>query len=232
MKKISICIVEDYFLTRSLYKRILAKDKEFEMVYDFENAEDCIKAFNEIEQNNSDGSSKLPDVVLMDLGLPYMNGIEATRIIKENYPDIKVIILTSHSDDNEVLASLSSGASAFVLKDPDKVLELKSIIKAVNDGILWCDFKIADIARSAIPKPCSTDFNNLYPERRNLLSSLSKRELETLKLLTEGKSNSEIAKILVVTTNTAKAHVSNILLKLNVSDRIQAAIMAIRAKLF
>lgn len=231
MKKITLCVVEDYFLTRSLYKKTFANDEEFEIIYDFSNAENCLKTFEEIE-NNHPGTKKLPDVVLMDLGLPYMNGIEATRIIKEKYPEITVVILTSHSSDNEVLASLSSGASAYIIKNPNKVDELRNIIKSVSEGALWCDPKIADIARSTIPKPQSTDFNNLYPGKDALVARLSKRELEALKLMTEGKTNNEIAEIMVVTTNTAKAHVSNVLLKLNVQDRVQAAVKAIKAKLF
>ena len=170
------------------------------------------------------------DVVLMDLGLPYMNGIEATRIISSEYPNTKVIILTSHETDEEVLACTASGASGYVLKDLE-VEPLRKVIRAVNFGALWFDPQIADVTKSVIPKPNSTDFDNLY-DTSDIKSILTVRELETLKLVSEGKSNVEIAEIMMVSKNTAKAHVGSILSKLSVTDRVQAAVMAVKANLF
>ena len=107
MKKISIYLVEDYFLARISYKYALEKFQELELIGDFEGANECICAMEK----------RQADVVLMDLGLEDMNGIEATKIIKEKYPDTKVVILTSHENDSEVRACIASGASCYVIKD-------------------------------------------------------------------------------------------------------------------
>ena len=220
MEKIKIYIVEDYFLTRVSYRHTLGKTEDFELLGDFESAEECLEAMKE----------NPADVVLMDLGLPYMNGIEATRIISSEYPNTKVIILTSHETDEEVLACTASGASGYVLKDLE-VEPLRKVIRAVNFGALWFDPQIADVPKSVIPKPNSTDFDNLY-DTSDIKSILTVRELETLKLVSEGKSNVEIAEIMMVSKNTAKAHVGSILSKLSVTDRVQAAVMAVKANLF
>ena len=220
MEKIKIYIVEDYFLTRVSYRHTLGKTEDFELLGDFESAEECLDAMKE----------NPADVVLMDLGLPYMNGIEATRIISSEYPNTKVIILTSHETDEEVLACTASGASGYVLKDLE-VEPLRKVIRAVNFGALWFDPQIADVTKSVIPKPNSTDFDNLY-DTSDIKSILTVRELETLKLVSEGKSNVEIAEIMMVSKNTAKAHVGSILSKLSVTDRVQAAVMAVKANLF
>ena len=220
MEKIKIYIVEDYFLTRVSYRHTLGKTEDFELLGDFESAEECLEAMKE----------NPADVVLMDLGLPYMNGIEATRIISSEYPNTKVIILTSHETDEEVLACTASGASGYVLKDLE-VEPLRKVIRAVNFGALWFDPQIADVTKSVIPKPNSTDFDNLY-DTSDIKSIVTVRELETLKLVSEGKSNVEIAEIMMVSKNTAKAHVGSILSKLSVTDRVQAAVMAVKANLF
>lgn len=222
MEKIKICIVEDYFLLRSAYKNSLNKIKDFEIIGDFETAEECI----EMMKNNQ------ADIILMDLGLPcpYMNGLEATKILSEKYPSAKVIILTSHETEHEFLACAASGASAYVLKDSGDEILIHAI-RAVNYGAVWFDPQFAKVAKSAFPKPISTDFENLYPTNE-IQTVLTSRELETLKLVSEGKSNVEIAEIMMVSKNTAKAHVGNILSKLSVTDRVQAAVMAVKAHLF
>ncbi len=220
MNKISIYVVEDYFLTRASYRHLLGNVEDIKLLGDFETAEECLEAMEK----------KPADIVLMDLGLPFMNGIEATRIISEKYPETKVIVLTSHENEEEVLACAAIGASGYVLKDVE-IETLKKVIRAVNIGALWFDPQIADVTKSVIPKPKSTDINNLY-NKKDLKSVLTERELEVLRLISEGKSNVEIGEIMMVSTNTAKAHVGNILSKLSVTDRVQAAVMAVKSDLF
>lgn len=222
MEKIKICIVEDYFLLRSAYKNSLNKIKGFEVIGDFETAEECL----EMMENS------YVDIVLMDLGLPnpYINGIKATKVLSERYPKTKVIILTSHETEQEFLACTASGALGYVLKDSGLEI-LTQAIRAVSYGAVWFDTKFAEAAKSVFPKPVSTDFENLYPTNE-IQTVLTSRELETLKLVSEGKSNVEIAEIMMVSKNTAKAHVGNILSKLSVTDRVQAAVMAVKAHLF
>ena len=257
-KTISIYIVEDYNLLRTQYKHILSKEKDFNVLDTFENAEDCIESLDGININNNNHNininhnnrnivgnvnditsiSRYPDIIIMDLGLPYMNGIQATKIIKDKYPNIKVIVLTCHEERETILACLSSKASGYILKNEETVKDsIKKAIRTVYQGGMWLDKEITDYAFSTIPKPISYEFENLYQKDENELrdyitSLLSKRELETLELITDGKTNDEIAELLIVSKNTIKMHVRSILSKLSVNDRIQAAVKAVRARLF
>lgn len=213
--KISLYIVEDYLLTRTTYKHYFTQHEEFEVLGDFETAEECLEALQ----------AKEADVVLMDLGLPYMNGLEATKIINQQFPRTKVIVLTSHDQDQEIFASLSSGANAYALKDIT-FTDLINVIREVHKGAVWIDPKIARMALSAFPKPVSTDFNNLYQKKLDV--NLSEREMTILKLIVEGKSNTEIAEKVSISPHTAKSHVCKILTKLSVTDRVQAAVKAVK----
>ncbi|MBR5303938.1 MAG: response regulator transcription factor [Candidatus Gastranaerophilales bacterium] len=205
-KKVSIYIVEDYLLARVTCRKALEQFDDLEIKNDFETAEECIKT---LEKNSV-------DVILMDIGLPYMTGIEATKIIKEKYPNTKIIMLTSHDNQEEIISSLASGANAYALKDIS-VEDLHDAIINTNKGCIWIHPKIATIINqtfvNAKLKP-KDDFN------------LTSREKEVLELLTQGLSNTEIADKLIISTHTAKAHVCNILTKLSVTDRVQAAVKA------
>ena len=145
-----------------------------------------------------------------------MTGIEATKIIHRKYPDIKIIILTSHDNDNEVLSSLASGANAYALKDID-TKKLYNLICTVNEGSIWIDPRITKVVQKTFYKaePKEKEDFNLTP-----------REKEVLDLLVQGLSNTEISDRLFVSPSTAKAHVCNILSKLSVTDRVQAAVKA------
>ena len=194
-KKISVFIVEDYLLTRVTYKKALKDYENINIIGDFETAEACIDALE-----------KQPvDVILMDLGLPYMTGIEATKIIHRKYPNIKIIILTSHENDDEVLSSLASGANAYALKDIE-TKKLYNLICTINEGSIWIDPRITKVVQKTFYKaePREKDDFNLTP-----------REKEVLDLLVQGFSNTEIAERLIVSPCTAKAHVCNILDKLS-----------------
>ena len=205
-KKVSIYIVEDYLLARVTCRKALEQFTDLEIKNDFETAEECIEA---LEKNPV-------DVILMDIGLPYMTGIEATKIIKDKYPNTKIIMLTSHDNQEEIISSLASGANAYALKDIS-VEDLHDAILNTNKGCIWIHPKISSIINHTfvnaklIPKD---DFN------------LTSREKEVLELLTQGLSNTEIAEKLIISTHTAKAHVCNILTKLSVTDRVQAAVKA------
>ena len=207
-KKISIYIVEDYLLTRITYKKAFQNYQDINIIGDFETAEACIEALE----------TQPVDVILMDLGLPYMTGIEATKIIHRKYPDTKIIILTSHENDDEVLSSLASGANAYALKDID-TKKLYNLVRTVNEGSMWIDPRITKVVQKTFykAKPKEKEDFNLTP-----------REKEVLDLLVQGFSNTEIADRLIVSPCTAKAHVCNILEKLSVTDRVQAAVKATR----
>lgn len=213
---ITIVIIEDYKLTRVGLRSAL---NEFEHLQVVGEAEDAQKGLEIVQQ-------KKPDIILMDLGLPGMNGLEATQKAREIHPDVKVIILTSHEREEEVLAALGSGACAYCLKDIDPQT-LSLVIKNVALGACWLDPGIAKMALNLFPKPENT---SLLPagEVSDARAQLTEREMEVLRHLVKGKSNTEIAKELIVSVHTAKAHVCSILQKLCVDDRVQAAVKAIR----
>ena len=207
-KKVSIYIVEDYLLARITCRKALEQFNDLEIKNDFETAEECIEA---LEKNPV-------DVILMDIGLPYMTGVEATKIIKEKYPNTKIIMLTSHDNQEEIISSLASGANAYALKDIS-VEDLHGAIVDTYKGCIWIHPKIAGIINRTFVNAKLTpkdDFN------------LTSREKEVLVLLTQGLSNTEIAEKLIISSHTAKAHVCNILTKLSVTDRVQAAVKAVK----
>jgi len=218
-KTIKIVLIEDYKLTRVGLRSALNEIEGLEVVGEAEDAEKGLRIIKDIK----------PDVVLMDLGLPNMNGIEATQQIKAFDEKIKVIILTSHGRSEEVLAALGSGANAYCLKDIEPTA-LVNVIKDVENGAAWLDPAIAEIALKLFPKPESAKI--LYSsEPLDARNQLTEREYEVLRLVVKGKSNTEIAKELFVSVHTAKAHVCNILQKLCVDCRVQAAVKAVNGNL-
>ena len=167
-----------------------------------------------------------PDVVLMDLGLPGMNGIEAIIKLRETNKITKVIALTSHDREEEVIAVLSAGANAYCLKDIDPT-KLADVIRDVANGVCWLDAEIAEKVLRSFPKQEKMFLLNSKSQSDNQVP-LTEREYEVLKHLVSGKSNTEIAKELIVSVHTAKAHVCSILQKMCVNDRVQAAVKAVR----
>ena len=215
-KDVRVIIIEDYKLTRVGLRYALYEIENINVIAEAQNAE----AGLEIIRNEH------PDVVLMDLGLPGMNGLEATIRVKEISPDTKVIVLTSHDREEEVIASLGSGASGYCLKDIDPIT-LSNVIKNVARGACWIDSNVAHLALKMFARPENTEImqscNNFEAKAK-----LTERENEVLKLLVQGKSNTQIAQELIVSVHTAKAHVCSILQKLCVDDRVQAAVKAIK----
>lgn len=215
-KQISIIIVEDFKLTRVGLRCALNSNPDIEVVAE---CEDAVEGLKQIEKLK-------PDVVLMDLGLPVMNGIEAIVKIREFSSDIKIIALTSHDREEEVVAALSSGANAYCLKDIDPV-KLADVIRDVNNGVCWLDPMVSKLALRSIPKVDNIGLlTNQNHEQTKI--PLTEREFEVLKHLVAGKSNTEIAKELIVSVHTAKAHVCSILQKMCVNDRVQAAVKAVK----
>jgi len=161
-----------------------------------------------------------PDLVVMDIGLPRLDGIAATQQIKAALPETHVVMLTSHTTETEVIAALSSGADAYCIKGASVERLLKAIAAAV-DGATYLD---PQIARRVID-------NLKPPANQGNAANLSGRELEVLKLMVEGLSNPEIAEKLYLSPNTVKTHVRGIMNKLAVDDRVQAAVVALRSGL-
>ena len=211
----NILIVEDHELTRFGLKTAFEACDFVKNIYEADSAENGI----EIVENNP------IDIIIMDLGLPGMNGIDATKKIKTINNDIKIVILTSHNDEQEVLKSLKAGANAYCSKEinPKRLIQ---VIQSVLDGAAWFDPAISHIVLQAAVKAQNNELRR--PEKDYGLTS---RETQILKLITEGYSNNEIANELFVSINTTKAHVASILQKLEVDDRLQAALKALKERL-
>ena len=213
--KSNILIVEDHELTRFGLKTAFENCEYTGEIFEAESAETAISILKD----------KNIQLVIMDLGLPGINGIEATSLIKQFNNEIKVVILTSHNDVQEVLSSLKAGANAYCSKEinPKRLVE---VVQSVLDGASWFDPSIAHIVLDAAAK--SQQAEVLKPLKDY---GLTARESQILKLITEGYSNNEIANQLFVSINTTKAHVASILQKLEVDDRLQAALKALKERL-
>ena len=182
----NILIVEDHELTRFGLKTTFEGVDYVERIFEADSAEAAIDIFN----NNH------IDIIIMDLGLPKMNGIDATKQIKASNKDVKVIMLTSHNDEKEVLNSLKAGANAYCSKEinPQRLVQ---VVQSVADGAAWFDPSVAHIVLKASANSPSFDTDN---NRKDY--DLTTREAQILKLMTEGYSNMEIAQMLVISINT------------------------------
>lgn len=216
MKSISLLMVEDHKLLRVGLKSLFNECSDIKLVAEAETAKEAVDKARLLK----------PDVILMDIGLPDMSGIEATRRILDLNPDQKIIMLTSHINEKEVMDSLSAGAFAYVIKDVNTEI-LLMVIKTVYDGAIWLDPQIVPLIRDKsscfIPKKQTS-----RAAFRAQHANLTEREYEVLKLVVDGQSNAEIANTLTISEHTAKAHVCNIIQKLVVDDRTQAAVKAIK----
>ncbi|EJS66922.1 MULTISPECIES: response regulator [Bacillus] len=206
--KIKLLLVEDHHIVRRGLVFFLKTREEFEIVGEAENGEEAL-IFIQTER---------PDIVLMDLSMPKMDGIEATKRIKQYDETIKILILSSFSEQDYVLPALEAGADGYQLKEVQPEQLVASII-AVHEGNANFHPKVtpALFGQSAVKK-----------EKENPFSMLTKREQEVLREIAKGRSNKEIAAELHITEQTVKTHVSNVLAKLEVDDRTQAALYAVK----
>ena len=212
MDKIKLLIVDDHAVVRQGLRGFLELTEDFEVVGEGTNGLEAISLAQELQ----------PDVVLMDLIMPEMDGIEATRRIKLANPDTKILILSSFGDDNNVLPAIQAGAMGYVLKDISPEELLKALLQTAK-GKTQLHPDIANMIISHVQQDTSEEESmNQKP------SELTSRELEVLVQIGRGLSNKEIASELSISYMTVKTHVSNILSKLHLADRTQAAIFSIR----
>lgn len=206
---IKVLIADDHHVVRRGLVFFLKTQPEIEIIGEAKNGREAV----EMMQTNQ------PDVVLMDLDMPVMNGIEATRQIKASCPEVKIMILTSFSDQDHVIPAIEAGASGYQLKDIEPDILVQAIIQLMKGE------------NQLHPKATShllTHLTNKNSTERQPLEELTKRELEVLREIAKGKSNKEIASSLYITEKTVKTHVSNLLSKLELADRTQAALYAVR----
>lgn len=213
---IKIMLVEDHKLIRVGIRTLFDDSDDFDVVAE----SDCGKDAIEKALKHS------PDVILLDIGLPDISGIKVIKALQDSECKSKIVILTSHNDEEEVQKTLAMGVFAYIIKDISTEL-LLPIIKTINDGAIWLDSKIVPILRNKSDKiiPPKQTTRAAF---RNSHANLTQREYEVLKLVVEGKSNNDIAHELCISEHTAKAHVCNIIQKLVVDDRTQAAVKALK----
>lgn len=209
---IRVLIADDHHVVRRGLVFFLQTQKGLDIIGEAGNGKEAVELAKVLK----------PDIILMDLVMPEMDGIQATKIIKRDQPEIKIMMLTSFSDQDHVIPALEAGASGFQLKDiqPD---ELVTSIKKIMGG-----------ENQLHPKATShllANLSNKSKQEKNLLEELTKRELDVLKEIAKGKSNKEIASSLFITEKTVKTHVSNLLAKLELADRTQAALYAVKNQL-
>lgn len=211
---IKVMIVDDQEIVREGLKMILSLHEEIEIIGEASNGEELLKLIE----------TKTPEVVLMDIRMPVMNGIEATKLMKEKYPNVKIIILTTFNEDEYIFEGLKNGADSYILKDSGSK-EILTAIKSVIQGEMLLNpkvtAKVVNALNSLKPVSESKDDNN---EKKKLLETLTPRELEVAKHVLEGKNNKEIAQDLFVTEGTVKNYVSRILEKLELKSRTELVV--------
>jgi NarL family two-component system response regulator LiaR len=204
---IRVMIVDDHEMVRHGAAGYLAAQEDIQVVGEVESGEEAVRLTQET----------VPDVVLMDLVMPGMDGVEATRKLKDLSPRTQIIILTSYHEDEHIFPALQAGAISYLLKDV-KAAELVDAIRRAAKGEATLHPRIAERVLK--------EFRVGGAEKRRLFLTLTEREMEVLKLIALGQTNIKIADQLVITVGTVKGHVSNILSKLHLADRTQAAVYA------
>lgn len=206
---ITVLLVDDHELVRQGAAGFLNTQAGIQVIGEAENGIQAVKLVREL----------IPDVVLMDLVMPEMDGVEATRRIRQTSPRTQVIVLTSYHQDEHIFPALKAGAISYLLKDI-KSSELVDAIRLAAEGEASLHPRVA----SRILQ----EYRGVDPEQVNAYTELTERELEVLRLIAKGYTNQKIADQLVISIGTVKGHVSNILSKLHLADRTQAAVFAWR----
>ncbi|WP_414739455.1 response regulator transcription factor [Macrococcoides canis] len=208
MSNMNIILVDDHHIVRQGMKFLLSTEESFNVTADFNNGRELLEHLDK---------THLPDLIIMDLVMPELNGIEATRQVKAKFPDVKVLVLSSFIDEEHVLGVMDAGADGYEMKDSEPKA-LINTIKQIAAGEQIYHPDVMKVRKSGM---------NLA----HLRNPLSKRELEVLKAMSEGLTNKEIAEQLFVSEKTVKTHVSHIFAKLEVGDRTQASMYGVKYKL-
>ncbi|MBO0981231.1 response regulator transcription factor [Microbacterium sp. SD291] len=215
MPAIRVLIVDDDPLVRSALSHFVSRDPEIEVIGE---AITGLEAIDTVERER-------PDVVMMDVQMPEMNGIEATGVIAERWPDVRVLAVTTLDGSDTVLPMLNAGASGYMLKD-SSADEIVTAVREVHNGASSLSPRIASMLIKHV-----RDSEPADSELARDLEQLTEREREVLALLSQGMSNAEIARSLIVSEGTVKAHLGRIMSKWQVRDRVQILVAAARAGL-
>ncbi|MBX0327934.1 response regulator transcription factor [Oscillochloris sp. ZM17-4] len=211
MDAITVMLIDDHRVVRQGLRDFLELQDDIEVVGEASSGAEGVQLARDL----------LPDVVLMDLVMPGIDGVETTRQVKTVSPSSKVIVLTSFSDDNKVFPAIKAGAISYLLKDISPE-ELAHAIRAAqrNEAVLHPEVAAKLMQEFSAPRSSEAPVDQLTP-----------REMDVLRLVAKGMSNKEIADTLIISEKTTKTHISNILSKLHLADRTQVAIYALRKRL-
>lgn len=204
---VRIAIVEDDPLMQIGLQHALDGYPQFEVVAQAEDGYTGVQSILNLR----------PDLVIMDIGLPGLNGLQATQKIKLAHPEIRILILTSHESDRETILALANGADGYCIKG-SQVAQIVDAIAAIQSGAMYLDEKVRHVVHQ-------------LEDQTACSGPLSDREMEVLKLLVEGYSNGEMANALFLSESTIKAHIRSIMTKFEVNDRVQVAVVALRSGL-
>ena len=232
MKTISVVLIEDHDLTRMGLRTALQQQDNINLLGEAANGNEGLKLLTQLQ----------PDIAIVDIGLPDIDGIELTRRFKQSSAEgikTKILILTMHDDELEVLSAFAAGADSYCIKNIH-IQQLIEAIKTTTEGQSWIDPAIAEIVLQQVRQSNqgsirqeTVSINALPKEEGEIIKAypLTERELDVLELIVGGYSNSKIGEKLHISLGTVKTHVRNILDKLSVSDRTEAAVRALRAGL-
>jgi len=212
MKKIRVLIVDDHTLFRQGLRAMLEFEKGIKIIGEASSGSEAIQKCEKL----------LPDIVLMDLEMPELNGIEAVKAIRQSCPNVGIIMLTMYGDDGHLFEAIKAGANGYVLKE-SSIDKLLAHIKAVANG--------ESILNSSIARRVLEEFVKLaqeYYSQKEAYKKLTAREIEILELLADGKANKQIARKLFISEKTVKNHTANIYSKLHCNDRTQAVLEGLR----
>lgn len=218
--KIKLLLVDDHAVVLRGLSFFLKTRQEFDVIGEAHNGKEALQKIEQLQ----------PDLVLMDLVMPEMDGIETTAQIKQRYPHIKVLVLTNYSDKDYVLPALRAGAIGYLLKDssPEQLVEA---IRGAYYGNVQLHPDVSSHLMSDSEEHASFLNDPSYLNKEEILAELTPREIEVLQLIAKGMSNKEIAAALTIAEKTVKTHVSNLFSKLDVADRTQAALLAIKHRI-
>lgn len=213
MDKIKILIADDQTLMRDGLKTIIDLEDNMEVAGTAKNGQEAVEFCKQSP----------PDLILMDIRMPVMDGVDSTKIIKSLYPEVIILILTTFNDDDYIIDALAYGASGYILKD----IEGDDLIKTINDAYKGSFMLPSDVAIKIARRLTRT--NVVTPDQKKSLSDFSEREIEIAKMMVSGFNNKQIASSLFISEGTVKNYISNIYSKLGTSDRTTAVLIIKKA---
>ncbi len=215
---ISVLLVDDQTIVRQGLRSLLSLESDVVVVGEAADGRQAVELVQRLS----------PDIVLLDVRMPHMDGLQALRRIKAIAPQVSVIMVTLYDDPNYLLEAVSAGAAGYILKDATRQELIRAVRLIAEGGAIIAPTMMPDLLRQ-MERLMATQGSPLLTDA--LQDTLTEREIEVLRLIAEGCTNQQIAEMLIISPTTVKTHVQNILQKLNVSDRTQAAVYAVRSGL-